>query len=81
MENGINEMKNVDIRSIDKEKLIDIRSLSINEKLPLQERVMDFIEKIGNPYCFLVGDIVVKVEYEDTDVTFEQCFNKILFHS
>ena len=77
-ENEINAMKNVDIRTVDKEQLVDIRTISIDENLPLEERIMDFLQKIRNPYCYRVGKIAVKIEYEDTDITFEQRFEKIL---
>lgn len=81
IEKRINEMKNVDIRTVNKDLLVDIRTVMIDENLPLQERIMQFINKIGNPYCFRVGDVAVKVEYEDTEITFEQRFEKIIINS
>lgn len=81
IEERLNEMKNVDIRTVEKDKLVDIRTVMVDDTLPLQERILDFIEKLGNPYCFRVGDVAVKVEYEDTDVTFEQRFEKILLNA
>ncbi len=81
IEERLNKMKNVDIRTVDKEKLVDIRMVIVDNTLPLQDRILDFIEKLDNPYCFRVGDVVVKVEYEDTDVTFEQRFEKLLLNT
>ena len=81
IEKRINEMKNVDIRTVNKDLLVDVRTVMIDENLPLQERIMQFINKIGNPYCFRVGDVAVKVEYEDTEITFEQRFEKIIINS
>lgn len=76
----IKEMKNVDIRTVDKSTLVDIRDVTIDESLPVEERIRQLVEGLHNPYCFLVGDVVVKVEYEDTEVTFEQRFEKILMN-
>lgn len=80
IEERLNKMKNVDIRTVDKEKLVDIRTVIVDNTLPLQDRIFNFIEKLDNPYCFRVGEVAVKVEYEDTDVTFEQRFEKLLLN-
>ncbi len=77
----INEIKNVDIRTVDKSTLVDIRTVAIDENLPVEERIKQFVEGIKNPYCFRVGDVAVKIEYEDTDVTFEQRFERIIANS
>ncbi len=64
-------MKNVDVRTVDPETLCDIRDVKINMELPRAERMLDFIRQIGNPYCYRHGKYVVKVSYTDTDVTLE----------
>ena len=48
------------------EELVDIRNVKIDRTLPSDERVRSFIEQIKNPYCFKVGDTVVKVSFADT---------------
>lgn len=67
----IEAMKNIDIRTVDPSTLMDIRQVSINRELPKQERMLDFIRQIGNPYCYLCGKVVVKVGFSDTDVTLD----------
>ncbi len=64
-------MKNVDIRTVDPETLRDIRDVKINVELPKKERILDFVNQIGNPYCFKRGGIVIKIKFADTDVTLE----------
>lgn len=68
----IEAMQNVDIRSVDPDTLRDIRDVKVNTDLPKQERILDFIRQIGNPYCFRHGKYVVKVSFSDTDVTLEE---------
>ena len=68
----IEAMENIDIRTVDPETLRDIRDVKINANLPKQERILDFIHQIGNPYCYRHGKYVVKVGFTDTDVTLEQ---------
>lgn len=68
----IEAMQNVDIRSVDPDTLRDIRDVKVNTDLPKQERILDFIRQIGNPYCFRHGKYVVKISFSDTDVTLEE---------
>ena len=68
----IEAMQNVDIRSVDPDTLRDIRDVKVNTDLPKQERILDFIRQIGNPYCFRHGKYVVKISFADTDVTLEE---------
>ena len=58
-------------KSIDRGSLRDIGSVSIDMTLPQQERMKSFVEQIGNPYCYLDGDIVVSIGYADTDVNLQ----------
>ena len=65
-------MQEVDVRTVDPATLKDIRDVHVNMDLPKQERILDFIRQIGNPYCYRHGKHVVKVSFSDTDVTLEQ---------
>ena len=68
----IEAMQNVDVRTVDRESLKDIRDVKVNTDLPKRERILDFIRQIGNPYCYRHGNFVVKVGFTDTDVTLEE---------
>ena len=65
-------MQEVDVRTVNRESLRDIRDVEINASLPKGERILDFIRQIGNPYCYRHGDYVVKISFTDTDVTLEE---------
>ncbi len=65
-------MRSVDIRTVDPSTLRDIRDVIIDTELPKEERILDFIRQIGNPYCYLHGKYVVKVSFTDTEVTLEE---------
>lgn len=62
-------MKNVDIMKVNPEELVDIREVNINSKLQQTRRVQDFVSQIKNPYCYKYGKYIVKIGFEDTDVT------------
>ena len=65
-------MKQVDIRTVDKESLVDISGIEVDKSLSGRERIADFVRRAGNPYCFRCGRVAVKVGFADTDVTLEE---------
>ena len=68
----LEEMKNLDIRTVDPQSLVDRRMVRINKDLPQKERLKQYVEHIKNPYCYLDGDVVVKVSFTDESVTLEE---------
>ena len=74
----VEEMKAVDIRTVDRETLVDIRDVKIDRSLPLEERVRSFVEQIKNPYLFKVGNTVVRVSYANTQATINDNFVNLL---
>ena len=72
------EMKSVDHQTVDPDKLTDIADVTVNTRLPLPERLADYLDQIGNPYCFRCGNVVVKIAYADTAVTFEDALEQFI---
>lgn len=67
----LNKMKNCDTKPIDKEELVDLRDIKINQEQSVPEKIMEFITLIKNPYLYKYGDKVVRINFSETDVTFE----------
>ncbi len=67
----VEEWKNVDVREVDMDTLVDIRDVNIDMDWPREKRIEEFIRQIKNPYCFKVGKVAVKVEFSEGDATFE----------
>lgn len=65
------QMKEVDIHTVDRESLVDIREVQVDGRLPREQRFQDFLRQIKNPYCYRCGKMVVKVSFSDTDATLE----------
>jgi len=68
----LDAMQAVDVKTVDRATLRDIREVGVDTELPKRERILDFIGQIGNPYCFRCGDYVIKVSYADTEATLEE---------
>lgn len=74
----LEKMSKMDVRTVDPETLVDIRDVKINTELPKEERIIDYIGQIKNPYLFRHGKIVVKLSFPDTRETFEDRFESYL---
>ena len=62
----------------DLSELVDIRDVVIDKSLPLEDRVKSYVEQIKNPYCFKVGDVVVRVSYAGKDKTLTDSFTAMI---
>ena len=55
----------VDIRKMNKEELVDVSGMSLDPSVPQELRAGYILKTTGNPYCFRVGDLGVKLEFLD----------------
>jgi len=68
----LEQMKNIDIRTVDPETLVDASIVTVNLDLPKAQRMAQVAEQLGNPYCFKCGKIAVKLSYADTSATIDE---------
>lgn len=74
----LEKMKNIDIRTVDPNTLVDVNNIEINTKLSIEEKMTDYLRQIKNPYCYKYGDYVIQVGFVDTERTIEDCFEDYL---
>lgn len=74
----LQKMKQVDIHTVDRDSLVDIRDVKVDRTLPRGQRFADFLHQIGNPYCYRCGKAVIKVSFTDTDTTLEDRMEQYL---
>lgn len=73
----LEEMKKIDLISINPDDLVDINDVVIHTDLPKEERIADFIRQIKNPYFFKCGNIVVECVFSQTGPTLEERINEL----
>ena len=61
-----------DLSQMDFDTLREVDILKIDQTLPKEQRMADFIRQVKNPYCFQVGKVAVSVGFANNGVTFEQ---------
>ena len=74
----LDALKDVDVRTVEKEGLVDIREVEIDQSLPLEERKRAYLEAVGNPYAVRVGDMKVRVRFAEDGGSFEEAFENML---
>lgn len=57
----------------------EIGSIKIDRRKPSEERILDFLIKVKNPYIFKVNGKLVRIRFsENTDLTANDCLTRVL---
>lgn len=59
----LDEMRKVDIRTVDPATLHDRRDVRIDSRQPREKRIASYLKQIGNPYCYVDDGVVVKIGF------------------
>lgn len=74
------DLKSVDIRTVDKSQLVDLNTVVIDESKPVPERILSYLKQVKNPYAVRVGNVAVKIKYAENGPPFEEVFKHLLEH-
>ena len=72
------EMKLVDVRIVSREGLADIREVAVKRRRSVQDKMQDYLKETGHPYCFRVGDVVVKNTYTEDGPKLNDLLRKLI---
>lgn len=67
-----------DIREIDRDALVDLRTIHINTDLPKAERMLDYVRQIKDPYCYKIGKYVVCLRFSEDGPTAQEVFSDLV---
>jgi len=76
----LQKLQAVDFSSQDRERLIDIKTIRINQSLTKTERILQYIDDVHNPYLFKVGNTIVQVQYGEGSQTIQASVVNFLTH-
>lgn len=65
----LRELKEINIKEVNPDELVDIREIEIDTKQSVEKRVKSYVEQVQNPYLVRVGEYVVKIGYSDCKET------------
>ncbi len=67
----LRELAEVDVRTVPKESLVDIRDVKIDRSRSREERISDYVNQVKNPYCVQCNGIVVKMSFSQSGATLD----------
>lgn len=74
----LEQMKNVDIRTVNPDDLVDIGDVKIDLGQPKSERIRDYVRQVKNPYCYKSGKIVIKSVFSENGGTLEDKLKSLM---
>ena len=78
MKKVIESMKQISIKECDKEQLTDLSSVEIDSRNSKQERMLEYLRQVKNPYYFRVGDVAVRLVFNEGGRSFQQCMEELV---
>ena len=78
MRKVIESMKQISIKECDKEQLVDLLSIAIDVERSKQERMLDYLRQVKNPYYFKVGDVAVRLVFDEGGRSFQECMEELV---
>ena len=71
--------RNVNLDDVKLENVDEITSIKIDRRKPSEERILDFLTKVKNPYIFKVNGKLVRISFsENSSLTAEDCLTNVL---
>ncbi len=70
--------RSVNLDDVKLEDVDELTSIKIDRRKSSEERILDFIMKVKNPYIFKVNGKLVRIRFSDTDKTAEDCLTIVL---
>jgi hypothetical protein len=74
----LKKYENIPLSEINIDDVDEITSLKISKRKSSNERILDFLNTVKNPYVFKVNNKLVKINFSDTDKTADDCLTNVL---
>ena len=79
LEEKLNRCRNMKLEDVSLEDVDEISSIKIDRRKPSEERILDFLTKVKNPYIFKVNSKLVRIRFsEKTNLTANDCLTNVL---
>lgn len=78
LEEKLERCRNINLEDVTLDDVDEISSIKIDRRKPSNERILEFLTKVKNPYIFKVNGKLVRMSFSDTDRTVEDCLTNVL---
>lgn len=74
----VEKYKDMDLNEINPDDIPDINEIKIDRRKPKEERILDFLSEVENPYVFKVNGQLVQIGFTNNGKTAEDCLINVL---
>ena len=70
--------REIPLDEVNPDDVDEITDIKIDKRKSSNERILDFLNKVKNPYIFKVKGKLVRIRFSDTDKTADDCLTNAL---
>ena len=74
----INRCKNIKLEDINPDEVDEISSIKIDRRKSSNERILDFLTEVKNPYVFKANGGLVRFSFSENGPTADECLTRAL---
>lgn len=74
----IKRCKDMSLEDVTLDDVDEISDIKIDKRKSSNERILDFLNKVKNPYIFKVKGKLVRIRFSDTEKTADDCLTNVL---
>ncbi len=74
----IKRCKDMSLEDVTLDDVDEISDIKIDKRKSSNERILDFLNKVKNPYIFKVKGKLVRIRFSNTEKTADDCLTNVL---
>ena len=78
LERKLEKCKSMSLDDVSLNDVDEITDIKIDKRKSSNERILDFLNKVKNPYIFKVKGQLVRIRFSDTEKTADDCLTNVL---
>ena len=78
LEEKLDKYKNIKLEDINPDDVDEISDIKIDRKKSSDERILEFLTQVKNPYVFKVNGRLVRFSFSENGPTADECLTRFL---
>ena len=78
LEEKLERCKNIKLDDINPDDVDEISSIKIDRRKPSNERILDFLTQVKNPYVFKINGKLVRMSFSENGPSADDCLTRVL---
>ena len=74
----LKKCENIPLSEINMNEVDEITNIKINKRKSSNDRILDFLNTVKNPYVFKHNGRLVRIGFSDTNKTADECLTNVL---